>query len=81
MARSYVARQVVKMGGQPALRQGFTTDNGNVIIDVRNFKITDAVKLEAELNNIPGVVTNGIFALRPADVLILGTPQGARTLT
>ncbi len=81
MARSYVARQVVKMGGQPALRQDFTTDNGNVIIDVRNFKITDAVKLEAELNNIPGVVTNGIFALRPADVLILGTPQGARTLT
>lgn len=81
MARSYVARQVVKLGGQPALRQGFTTDNGNVIIDARNLKIMDAAKLEAELNNIPGVVTNGIFALRPADVLILGTPQGVRTLT
>ena len=81
MARSYVARQVVKLGGQPALRQGFTTDNGNVILDVRNLKITDAAKLEADLNNIPGVVTNGIFALRPADVLILGGPQGARTLT
>jgi ribose 5-phosphate isomerase A len=81
MARSHVARQVVKLGGQPALRQGFTTDNGNVIIDARNLKIMDAAKLEAELNNIPGVVTNGIFALRPADVLILGTPQGVRTLT
>ena len=81
MARSYVARQVVKLGGQPALRQGFTTDNGNVILDVSNLKITDAAKLEADLNNIPGVVTNGIFALRPADVLILGGPQGARTLT
>ena len=81
MARSHVARHVVKLGGQPVLRQGFTTDNGNVIIDVRNLQIMDATKLEAELNNIPGVVTNGIFALRPADVLILGTPQGVRTLT
>jgi ribose 5-phosphate isomerase A len=81
MARSHVARQIVKMGGQPVLRQGFTTDNGNVILDVRNLKIMDAAKLEAELNNIPGVVTNGIFALRPADVLILGAPQGVRTLT
>jgi ribose 5-phosphate isomerase A len=81
MARSHVARHVVKLGGQPVLRQGFTTDNGNVIIDVRNLQIMDAAKLEAELNNIPGVVTNGIFALRPADVLILGTPQGVRILT
>ena len=81
MARSHVARQVVKIGGQPVLRQGFTTDNGNVIIDVRNLQIMDAAKLETELNNIPGVVTNGIFALRPADVLILGTPQGVQTLT
>lgn len=81
MARSYVARQVVKLGGQPALRQGFTTDNGNVIIDVRNLQILDAAKLEADLNNIPGVVTNGIFALRPADVLILGTAEGVKTLT
>lgn len=81
MARSHVARQVVKLGGQPVLREGFTTDNGNVILDVRNLQITAATKLEAELNNIPGVVTNGIFALRPADVLILGTPAGVRTLT
>lgn len=81
MARSYVARQIVKMGGQPLLRQGYTTDNGNVILDVRNLRIMDAAKLEAELNNIAGVVTNGIFALRPADVLILGTAAGVRTLT
>jgi len=81
MARSHVARQVVKMGGQPILRQNFTTDNGNVILDVHNLQIMEAAKLEAELNNIPGVVTNGIFALRPADVLILGTAEGVRTLT
>lgn len=81
MARSYIARQVVKMGGQPALRPNFTTDNGNVILDVRNLQIMEAAELEAELNNLPGVVTNGIFALRPADVLILGTAQGVRTLT
>jgi len=81
MARSYVARQVVKLGGQPVLRQGFTTDNGNVILDVHNLNIMDPPKLEAELNNIAGVVTNGIFALRPADVLLLGTPEGVRTIT
>jgi len=81
MARSYVARQLVKLGGQPVLRQDFTTDNGNVILDVHNLEIIDPPKLEAELNNIAGVVTNGIFALRPADVLLLGTPEGVRTLT
>lgn len=81
MARSYVARQIVKMGGQPILREGFITDNGNIILDVRNLQIMEAAKLESELNNIPGVVTNGIFALRPADVLLLGTAQGVRTLT
>ncbi len=81
MARSHVARQIVKLGGQPVLRQGFTTDNGNVILDVRGLQIMEPAKLEAELNNIPGVVTNGIFALRPADVLILGAPEGVRTLT
>lgn len=81
MARSYVARQIVKMGGQPTLRQGFTTDNGNVILDVRNIEIMDPPQLEAEINNIAGVVTNGIFALRPADVLLLGTGQGVRTLS
>ena len=80
MARSYVARQIVKLGGQPVLREGFTTDNGNVILDVHNLKILNPVELEAKLNNIVGVVTNGLFALRPADVLILGTPSGAKTL-
>ena len=80
MARSYVARQIVKLGGQPVLREGFTTDNGNLILDVHNLKIMNPVELEAKLNNIAGVVTNGLFALRPADVLILGTPNGAKTL-
>ncbi len=81
MARSYVARQVVKLGGNPVLREGFTTDNGNVILDVKGLQIAEAAKLEAELNNLAGVVTNGIFALRPADVLILGGTDGVRTLT
>ncbi len=80
MARSYVARQIVKLGGQPVLREGFTTDNGNVILDVHNLKIMNPVELEGKLNNIVGVVTNGLFAMRPADVLILGTPAGANTL-
>ena len=80
MARSYVARQIVKLGGQPVLREGFTTDNGNVILDVHNLKILNPVELEGKLNNIVGVVTNGLFAMRPADVLILGTPNGAKTL-
>ncbi|KAF0191659.1 MAG: ribose 5-phosphate isomerase A [Gammaproteobacteria bacterium] len=81
MARSFVARQMVKLGGKPALREGFTTDNGNLIIDVHNLEIMEPAKFEAELNNIPGVVTNGLFALRPADVLLLGTPNGVRTIT
>lgn len=80
MARSFVARQLVKRGGWPVLREGFVTDNGNVILDVRGLEILEPARLEADLNDIPGVVTNGIFALRPADVLILGTPGGARTL-
>ena len=80
MARSYVARQLVKLGGNPVLREGFTTDNGNVILDVHNLKIMNPVELEGKINNIVGVVTNGLFALRPADVLILGTPNGAKTL-
>ena len=80
MARSYVARQIVKLGGQPVLREGFTTDNGNLILDVHNLKIMNPVELEGKLNNIAGVVTNGLFAMRPADVLILGTPNGAKTL-
>lgn len=80
MARSYVARELVKLGGRPVLRDGFTTDNGNVILDVHDLKILNPVELEGKLNNIVGVVTNGLFAIRPADVLILGTPAGAKTL-
>jgi ribose 5-phosphate isomerase A len=81
MARSYVARELVKLGGQPVYREGFTTDNGNDILDVHNLRITDPVKLEQELNNITGVVTVGIFASRPADILLLGTQEGVRTIT
>ena len=81
MARSYVAREMVRLGGTPELREGFTTDNGNIILDVKNLQITEAQKLEAAINNIPGVVTNGVFALRPADVLILGGPDGVETFT
>lgn len=81
MARSYVAREMVKLGGWPVLREGFTTDSGNLILDVRNLKIMEPIHLEQTINNIPGVVTVGIFALRPADVLLLGTEQGVKTLT
>jgi len=81
MARSYVAREIVKLGGEPVLREGFTTDNGNVILDVHNWEIMEPVKLEQQLNNIVGVVTNGIFAMRPADILLLGTREGVKTLT
>ena len=80
MARSYVARQIVKLGGTPVWREGFVTDNGNVILDVQNMQIMEPVKLEEQLNHITGVVTNGLFAKRPADVLILGTPDGAKTI-
>jgi ribose 5-phosphate isomerase A len=81
MARSYVARELVKHGGQPVYREGFITDNGNIILDVHNLEIMEPVRLEEELNNVPGVVTVGIFARRPADVLLLGTPEGVKTLT
>ena len=80
MARSLVARELVKMGGQPVLREGFTTDNGNIILDVHNLQIMEPEKMETEINQIPGVVTVGIFAHRGADVLILGTPDGAKTI-
>lgn len=80
MARSYVGRQLVKLGGQPVWRENFVTDNGNLILDVHNLTITNPAELEAKLNNIPGVVTNGLFALRPADVMLLGTAQGVQTL-
>lgn len=81
MARSYVARQLVALGGQPKLREGFITDNGNIILDVHGLSILNPVELETTLNNITGVVTNGLFARRPADVLLLGTADGVQTLT
>jgi ribose 5-phosphate isomerase A len=80
MARSYVARQLVKLGGTPVWRENFMTDNGNVILDVHNLEIMEPIKMERAINDLAGVVTTGIFALRPADVLILGTPEGAKTL-
>lgn len=81
MARSYVAREIVKLGGQPKLREGFTTDNGNIILDVHNMEILEPVKLEETLNHLTGVVTNGLFARRPADVLLLGGKNGVQTLS
>jgi ribose 5-phosphate isomerase A len=80
MAQSYVGRQMVKLGGMPRLRQGFSTDNGNLIIDVHGLSIVDPVALESRINNIAGVVTVGLFAQRPADVLLLGGAEGVRTL-
>lgn len=76
MARSYVARELVKLGGAPVYREGIVTDNGNVILDVFNLQITDPVALEMTINQITGVVTNGLFAAKPADVLLLGAPSG-----
>jgi ribose 5-phosphate isomerase A len=81
MARSYVARQLVKLGGAPVLREGFTTDNGNVILDVHNLNILDPVAMETEINQLTGVVTVGLFARRGADVCLMGTPEGVKTLT
>lgn len=80
MARSFVARELVKLGGAPEWRAGFTTDNGNLILDVHNLAIDNPVTLEEAINNIPGVVTNGLFARRPADVLLIGTDSGVDTL-
>ncbi len=80
MARAYVARQMVKLGGQPKLREGFNTDNGNIVLDVWGLSILNPVELEAAVNNITGVVTNGLFARRGADVLLLGTKTGVRTI-
>ncbi len=81
MARELVARELTRLGGKSVLREGYVTDNGNIILDVHGLEITDAIALESRLNHIPGVVTNGLFAIRPADVLILGTPTGAKTVT
>lgn len=80
MARSQVARKLVALGGSPEYREGVVTDNGNVILDVHNFLIMSPMEIEKELNNVAGVVTNGIFALRPADLIIVGTPDGVQTI-
>ncbi len=80
MARAYIAREMVKRGGRPEWREGFVTDNGNHILDVHNLQITDPVALESELNQYAGMVTVGIFARRPADVLLLGTREGVKTI-
>ncbi|MDY4281060.1 MAG: ribose-5-phosphate isomerase RpiA [[Pasteurella] mairii] len=80
MARSQVARKLVALGGSPEYREGVVTDNGNVILDVYHFKMMNPVEMEKELNNVAGVVTNGIFALRAADTVIVGTPQGVKII-
>jgi len=80
MARSHVGRQLLKMGAQPRLREGFTTDNGNLILDCHGLMLLDPPKTESELNQIAGVVTNGIFARRPADVLLLAEASGVRVI-
>ena len=80
MARSNVARELVKLGGDPVYRDGVVTDNGNIILDVYNFAIPQPLATEAKINGITGVVTNGLFALKPADVLLLGTAEGVKTL-
>jgi len=80
MARSHVGRELRKLGAQPELRENYKTDNGNLILDCRGLTILDPPRLEAELNNITGVVANGVFARRPADLLLLGTREGVRTV-
>jgi ribose 5-phosphate isomerase A len=81
MARSYIGREIVRRGGIPELRQNFSTDNGNLILDCFGFTLLNPVEMETDLNNLAGVVTNGIFARRPADVLLLAEASGIRTLT
>ena len=81
MARSHVARELVKLGGQPVWREGTITDNGNVILDVHGLHIASPLELERQINDMTGVVCNGLFALRPADELLLGTPEGVLRLT
>ena len=80
MARSFAGRELVKLGANPAYRENFTTDNGNIIIDAFDFTINEPLTLESTLNNLPGVVGNGIFAQRRADLLLIGGPEGVRTL-
>jgi ribose 5-phosphate isomerase A len=81
MARAYVTRELAKLGGTPKLREGFVTDNGNIILDMYGMAITDPVAMEARINGIVGVVTNGLFAARGADVVLLATPTGIETLS
>ncbi|GGC62862.1 ribose-5-phosphate isomerase RpiA [Marinobacter halophilus] len=81
MARSHVGREIVKLGGDPVYRDGVTTDNGNIIIDIHHLDISRPVQVEEQLNNIVGVVTNGLFARRPADLLLLGTSEGVKTIS
>ncbi|WP_278351104.1 ribose-5-phosphate isomerase RpiA [Marinobacter nauticus] len=81
MARSHVGREIVKLGGDPVYRDGFVTDNGNIIIDIHNMDISRPIQVEERLNNIVGVVTNGLFARRPADLLLLGTREGVKSIT
>ena len=81
MARSFVAREIVKLGGDPVYREGFVTDNGNIILDIHNMEIAEPVAMEASINNITGVVTNGLFARRSADVLLLSSQDGVETIT
>ncbi|SJL85256.1 ribose-5-phosphate isomerase RpiA [Vibrio palustris] len=80
MARSYIGREIVKLGGDPAYREGVVTDNGNIILDIHNMKIANPKELERQLNALPGVVTNGLFAARGADIVIVGSSQGARII-
>ncbi len=81
MAQSLVARKLIKMGGQPELRAGFTTDNGNVILDVKGLDLTDPRSMESKINLLAGVVDNGIFAERPADILLVGDETGVQQIT
>jgi ribose 5-phosphate isomerase A len=81
MARSHVGRELRKLGGHPVLRENFKTDNGNLILDCHGLTIIDPPRLESELNNVAGVVTNGLFARRPADLLLLGAPEGVRLMS
>ena len=81
MARSHVARELVKLGGDPIYREGVVTDNGNIILDVYNFPIADPIATEVAINAIVGVVTNGLFAQRPADLLLMATSEGVKTFT
>jgi ribose 5-phosphate isomerase A len=80
MAQSLIGRRLVGLGGRPVLRQGFRTDNGNIVIDVHDLAIDNPVAMEEKLNQLPGVVTNGLFARRPADVLLVADGDGVKTL-